>query len=103
LLTDEPELRKKAKDKTSSGGVRLAAAALIKRIRRATTTSAMRTGFTSAARATTAGFTDIPPEAYDTFAPCEVLDAANPFWDFSLDSEVSDDPALPSCDASPGL
>jgi hypothetical protein len=85
---DEPEPRPKVKEKTGGGGLlKLAARALIKRVARraATIPTAMRAGF-HAAKAMTVRGTDIPPEAYGPAGAA--LDAANPYWDFSLDGDA---------------
>jgi hypothetical protein len=79
----EPEPpRRKQKEKTDRGILRTTAAALIRRVaRRAVTTIAARlAAFGHAAIALTAREIEAPP--------CEPLDAANPYWDFSFDSDA---------------
>jgi hypothetical protein len=101
LAADDPEPRPKEKKKTDSGGLRLAAAALITRLARRCTANiraAMRAGFCRAAQAITAGGTDIPAEAYGEAAPA--LDAANPYWEFSVDSDDGADCSAARCGAS---
>jgi hypothetical protein len=88
---DEPEPpRRKEKEKTDSGLFMLSAAALIRRIARRTANVVKLAprAFANAAAAATVRVTDILPDECAEAVPCTTLDAANQYWDFSVDSDA---------------
>jgi hypothetical protein len=85
----------KEKGKAGDGRFRRAAAALVRRIVHRAASIAKR-GFGCAAAAMTAR--NIAPEV----VPGDALDAANPYWDFALDSDPGGDFSADRGGPSPG-
>jgi hypothetical protein len=103
---DEPQPpRRKQKEKTDRSRFPPAAAALIRRIaRRAGAIIKLAPGaFGPAAHALTAHSTEFLPDECVAAAPYETLDAANPYWDFSLDTDTGAGFSADPCGPSPGL
>jgi hypothetical protein len=106
LLDDKPEpTRRKEKEKTDRSLFPRTAAILIRRIaRRAERIVKLTPGACGpAAHAQTARFTEVLPDEDGAAAPYEALDAANPYWDFSLDSDAGVDFSADRGGPSPGF
>jgi hypothetical protein len=86
-VDEQPEPRPKDKEKTDKGMFRPTAAALIRRIARVVKLAPR--AFANAAAAATMRVADILPDEYSQAQAYEALDAANPYWDFSFDSDAA--------------